>query len=255
MSQAQLAAGPDRLPWLDDDVAPASGSPGRRVPVVPAVGALAIIAAAALWIGMHSRTDPAADVPPSTTVALPRAQEPVPAIQPSQAESRLELTPEVRPAPLPEVRIAPPAAPRPNAARLLRDEPVARAKPSAPARVQAPGPAVAQQAPRPTTRSAPLTPWNPRTSAGAYGRLVQVGAFGSRLQAKRGWRSMVRSYPAMAHLPATVVAARNSRGRAFYRFQVGTTSQAHSEVLCQRMEKIRFSCAVIGLPWKAKVER
>jgi hypothetical protein len=57
-------------------------------------------------------------------------------------------------------------------------------------------------------------------------------------------------------LPATVVSARNSRGRYFYRFQIGTTSQAHSEVLCQRMERIRFSCAVVGLPGKKKaVER
>jgi hypothetical protein len=66
---------------------------------------------------------------------------------------------------------------------------------------------------------------------------------------------MVRAYPAVAHLPAVVRPARNSKGRTFYRFQVGTTSQAHSEVLCQRMEHIRFSCAVVGLPWKAKVER
>jgi hypothetical protein len=60
----------------------------------------------------------------------------------------------------------------------------------------------------------------------------------------------------VAHLKATVVADRNSRGRSFYRFQLGTTSQAHSEVLCQRMEKIRFSCAVVGLSWDPKgVER
>jgi hypothetical protein len=66
---------------------------------------------------------------------------------------------------------------------------------------------------------------------------------------------MVRTYPAMAHLPAVVRPDRNSKGRVFYRFRVGTTSQAHSEVLCQRMQRIRFSCAVVGLPWKAKVER
>jgi hypothetical protein len=67
---------------------------------------------------------------------------------------------------------------------------------------------------------------------------------------------MVRAYPAMARLPALVVETRNSRGRHFYRFQIGTTSQAHSEVLCQRMQKIRFSCAVVGLSWKPKgVER
>jgi len=101
---------------------------------------------------------------------------------------------------------------------------------------------------------------------------------------------MVRAYPAMTRLPAVVRPDRNSKGRIFYRFRVGTTSQAHSEVLCQRMQRvvrpdrnskgrifyrfrvgttsqahsevlcqrmqrIRLSCAVIDLPGKAKVER
>jgi hypothetical protein len=92
-------------------------------------------------------------------------------------------------------------------------------------------------------------------TAGAAGRLVQIGAFGSVHQAKLGWRHMVRAYPAVSHLDAVVRPATNSKGRTFYRFQIGTTSQAHSEVLCQRMQAIRFSCAVVGLPWKAKVER
>jgi hypothetical protein len=91
--------------------------------------------------------------------------------------------------------------------------------------------------------------------SGAAGRLVEVGAFGSVPQAKRGWRYMVRAYPAMTRLPAVVRPDRNSKGRIFYRFRVGTTSQAHSEVLCQRMQRIRLSCAVIDLPGKAKVER
>jgi hypothetical protein len=98
-------------------------------------------------------------------------------------------------------------------------------------------------------------PWPPRVIKGAAGRIVQVGAFGSIHQAKRGWWFMAREYPAMTHLPAVVRVTRNSKGRPFYRFQVGTTSQAHSEVLCQRMLKIHLSCAVIGLPWKARVER
>jgi hypothetical protein len=117
-------------------------------------------------------------------------------------------------------------------------------------------PAPAQQSARPAASAAPLALWPATQSQGAYGRIVRIGAFGSRQQAKLGWRYMVDAYPAVAHLPATVVEARNSHGRAFYRFQIGTTSQAHSEVLCQRMEKIRLSCAVVGLPWKPNgVER
>ena len=100
-----------------------------------------------------------------------------------------------------------------------------------------------------------MTLWPARQSAGASGRLVQIGAFGTRLQAKRGWAHMARAYPGVRRLQAVVVETRNSRGRRFYRFQIGTTSQAHSEVLCQRMRKIRFSCAVVGLPGRAKVER
>ena len=96
----------------------------------------------------------------------------------------------------------------------------------------------------------PLALWPAWQSQGAAGRVVRVGAFGSRQQAKLGWRAMVRDYPAVAHLQATVVEVRNSRGRPFYRFQIGTTSQAHSEVLCQRMTRIRLSCAVVGLLWK-----
>jgi hypothetical protein len=115
-------------------------------------------------------------------------------------------------------------------------------------------PVAVAAAPSPA-RPIPLRPWQPRVVAGASGRLVEVGAFGSVQQAKLGWRYMVRTYPAVARLPAVVRPDRNSHGRIFYRFRVGTTSQAHSEVLCQRMQRIRLSCAVVGLPWKAKVER
>jgi hypothetical protein len=107
----------------------------------------------------------------------------------------------------------------------------------------------------PKPRAMPLRPWEPRVVAGASGRLVEIGAFGSVSQAKLGWRYMVRAYPAMTRLPAVVRPDRNSRGRVFYRFRVGTTSQAHSEILCQRMQRIHLSCAVVGLPWKGKVER
>jgi hypothetical protein len=94
-----------------------------------------------------------------------------------------------------------------------------------------------------------------RSIEGASGRLIRIGTFTTVHQAKRGWWAMVRAYPALKRFPTIVTDSRNSKGRRFYRLQIGTTSQAHSEVLCQRMEKIRYSCAVVGLPWKAKVER
>jgi hypothetical protein len=152
------------------------------------------------------------------------------------AKPRIER-PTVRPRTIPSVheRASAPVEQRPAAAAPM------------------PGPAP-HTAPNPTSR--PLTLWPATQSQGAYGRIVRIGAFGTRLQAKLGWRYMVQAYPAVAHLPAAVVETRNSRGRPFYRFQIGTTSQAHSEVLCQRMGKIHLSCAVVGLPWRpAGVER
>jgi hypothetical protein len=159
--------------------------------------------------------------------------------------------------PAPEVR-----TPRERGFRSEKSRPVERIviqNPEAPS--EAPesssvAPTAPVAAPVVNPDSKPLRAWPAWESAGAKGRIVRIGAFGTREQAKLGWRHMVQAYPAVAHLKATVVTDRNSRGRYFYRFQLGTTSQAHSEVLCQRMERIRFSCAVVGLPWKPKgVER
>ena len=242
------AAAPDRLPWLPDE--PEAPTRRRRNAVFPlAATAVAAVAAFGFWMGAQSiDQQPAASrhAAPTTTVRLP---EPRP-VQPDvrlPAEQQVIPAPEreVRPAPVHEVRIAPP----PPVAHAAREEPNAP-----PIRKE-----VEQASPPPTAAPAPAfvmpKPWNPRVFAGASGRVVQIGAFGSVRQSKQGWWHMVRSYPAMADLPAVVRPTRNSKGRTFYRFQVGTTSQAHSEVLCQRMQKIHFSCAVVGLPWKAKVER
>lgn len=94
-----------------------------------------------------------------------------------------------------------------------------------------------------------------RPASTAAGLAVQIGAFGSAAQARRGLTKVGRVYPALTGLPASVRTARNSKGRDFYRFQLGTTSQAHSEVLCQRMREIALSCAVIGLPNRAGIRR
>jgi hypothetical protein len=253
MSQPQLASGPDRLPWLADEPPP---RPKRDANPALAAGVLVAIAAASFWIGTHGWLEPSpAPAPePAVTAKLPEARVPQATPQPPevkiapQAEVTPVPTPEVRPAPLRQVRIEAPrtikvaksAAPT----KTVVPEAEARATPASPP----PAPAIA--------RPKPLKAWPAWQSAGAKGRIVRIGAFGTRDQAKLGWHRMVQAYPAVAHLKATVVGDRNSRGRHFYRFQIGTTSQAHSEVLCQRMERIGFSCAVVGLPWRPRgVER
>lgn len=256
MSDSRASAGLDRLPWLADEPK-LQKQPVKRDLAGWATAAVVLVVGASFWLGSKSTTMQ----PKSATSVATKA----PAQLPSpQAEVRMAPQPQVSPSPVPEVRsgavpevrIAPPPrrfarhdqprhsapAPRPASTADAQASPVTLRAPVAP---------VAPSSSRPAV----LRPWPSRVTEGAYGRLVQIGAYGSRLQAKRGWVAMVRAYPAVAHLQAVVVESRNSHRRAFYRFQIGTTSQAHSEVLCQRMEGIHLSCAVIGLPWKSKVER
>jgi outer membrane biosynthesis protein TonB len=253
MSQAQAVAETDRLPWLADEAPPERR--GRRgVAFLAVVGAL-LVAAAAYWIGSNAIERPVSTQPaPQPGNAVPIEQPPaaVPEQLPAQPQVNLEAAPEVAPVPAPQVTIA-----RPQVRHRLvaRPHPATKAHESASATEQTTaGVDTTDESTEPATK--PLKAWPATTSHGAEGRIVRIGAFGSRQQAKVGWRYMVRSYPAVAHLPATVVGDRNSNGSHFYRFQIGTTSQAHSEVLCQRMERIQFSCAVVGLPGKPKgVER
>ena len=61
-----------------------------------------------------------------------------------------------------------------------------------------------------------------------------------------GESQIVKNNPAMKRLPALVVPVQSYRnGQVYYRLQMGTTSQAHSTVLCQRMRMIGQSCVVI----------
>jgi mRNA-degrading endonuclease toxin of MazEF toxin-antitoxin module len=99
----------------------------------------------------------------------------------------------------------------------------------------------------PAAKPAPRRPWPVRELDGASGRLVRVGTFSTVRQAKKGWWAIVRMNPALKRLPALVVPVQSQRnGRVYYRLQMGTTSQAHSAVLCQRMRMIGQGCVVIG---------
>ena len=258
MTDSRAALGSDRLPWLADEPAPAATR--QRKELWALAGALLLLLGAAFyWFALHVQQgqEPARQVrvsQPSATLKLP----PIPQGQPlpNPNEVQLPAQPEVQPAPLPEVSIARPRVERHFVRRAAPERHARAAHPTKEGAAETkPAPAPEAAAPSETTAK-PLTLWPAWQSQGASGRIVRIGAFGSRLQAKLGWRYMVHAYPAVAHLPATVVETRNSHGRTFYRFQIGTTSQAHSEVLCQRMEKIRFSCAVVGLPWRPQgVER
>ena len=257
MSRAEAASAMDRLPWLPDEPQPPRARRRSGTLLGWAAAAIAVVAGAGFWMGTRSVQDqpvaPAHRSQPATTVQLPEARPATPQVHlPVQPQVAPITAPQVQPAPAREVKIAIPPAERTTVNEVVtttHEEKVAEQA------ARSPEPRVGATAVQPKSSYVIPRPWPARVTAGAAGRLVQIGAFGSTHQAKLGWRYMVRAYPAVAHLPAVVRPARNSNGRTFYRFQIGTTSQAHSEVLCQRMQAIHFSCAVVGLPWKSKVER
>ena len=260
MSQAQAAAGIDRLPWLPDEPRPRPQKKRRDDGssfILWALAAMLVVAALSYWMGARSwqpRSQGTEAGPPATSVPLPQAR----IGEPDQAQPQvaIEPAPEVSPTTVRELPIPTPRVQKRRVQRtgVLKREmpPTAELERTVSEQKEAAGKArsVAASPPKAAANpdARPLTAWPATKSQGAKGRIVRIGAFGSRQQAKLGWRRMVKAYPAVAHLKATVVGDHNSRGRHFYRFQIGTTSQAHSEVLCQRMEKIRFSCAVVGLP-------
>ena len=247
MSEIPAAAGFDRLPWLADDHQPRAVLPPRRQRRVRgwrlrewfgwALAALLMIAGAAYWLGIRTAGTVSADsdlerLEPPLTVPLPAPRE-APQLQPPQVA--IEPAPQVEPiAAPPPVKVE--AVPKPRAA------PVRPAKPR-----------TSKAVPAASAKPAAPVLWPVRVEAGASGRMVRIGTFRTRLQAKRGWSRIMRFYPGMRRLPALVVAQPSLRNRrTYYRLQMGTTSQAHSEVLCQRMRIIAQSCVVVDLPAGAR---
>lgn len=245
MAESRAASGLDRLPWLTDESEPRPRRKSRAY--LPwAFAALLAIAAASYWFGMRASGDQAlfdGRPSPRSTLALPQAQEMQPEM-PALPE-QIEITPVPQP-PMPVIAEAQPVrlAPPPSARRPARTKAVkhSRVAPSKKPDTQAKAKAeVTPEKPSYTT-----TPWPVRVEEGAAGRLVRVGVFGSRHSAKRGWHALMRNNPSLQRLPALVVPVRSARnGRIYYRLQMGTSSQAHSTILCQRMRMIGQSCVVL----------
>jgi hypothetical protein len=272
MTDSWVAIGMDRLPWLPDEP-PArqtklkAGRSGNNI-VAWAFAALLIVAGVSFWLGTRTTDQSPLAAPPSATVTLPAqvSSQPLnagadqvqpvtpPALQPVQEPEIHRVTERPAAASRPTWRPLPREVPQDVADRVQRTMATDEADRVAGIQTGTPPKAAPAVPVVPNTQSVRL--WSARESGGAFGRVVQIGAFGSRQQAKLGWRYMSRAYPGVKRLPAVVVEAHNSHGRPFYRFQIGTTSQAHSEILCQRMGQIRLSCAVVGLPGeKRTVER
>ena len=230
----------DRLPWLTDERLPSKAS--RRWWLLPlTVVALVAIAGLSFWFGaMRNQLSPIANQAGASSAEVTTA---LPA--PVLADSG---TANVEPAPMPDV--APVPLPAPVFVRQQQEVRIASER-------QAARRAVHRQHVRTAANTVPakaaeeqksLQFSNPWESAEASGRMVRVGTYSTLRQGKQAWSQLAGVYPAMKKLPAVVTDIPSLRnGRVYYRLQIGTTSQAHSEVLCQRMKAIGQSCVVVDL--------
>ncbi len=79
------------------------------------------------------------------------------------------------------------------------------------------------------------------------GQQVRIGRFATPSDAQKGWATVVHQWPGMQQLRAVPVPIKSLRdGRSYYRLEVGTTSRAHSEVVCERVHEMDQSCTIIG---------
>ncbi len=227
MGESRAITGLDRLPWLADEGDAPRGRKGRgRFAWI----ALLILAIAALsyWLGTQSWNL----LPDRPSTSFPEASGPIalPEARSATPEPEVILDPAVEPGPLP-------------AAPVIARTPAVRVPASSGRKAESDNKAKTET----KTKAGPPEPWPVRNLEGSAGRLVRVGTFSTRRQAKRGWNALMRINPALQRLPALVVPVQSKRNhKTYYRLQMGTTSQAHSVVLCQRMRMIGQSCVVLA---------
>ena len=233
-----VADSSERLPWLSN------AAPARRPPLQPrqprrswlplliAVSAVAAIAfGGSALVERGSAPEPVERMEQGETVTLPPAATSPPDSEP-QSPSAAERD-----------------ALRPVAAEPITASPLAN--PSA--RTSSKPSRGASPKRRATAQAAAGAPaYDPRAwRSGVPGRIIQLGAFGTSAKAQSEWRRVYARYPLLRPLSPRVIRSK-IRGRTYHRLQLGTFSQAHSELLCQRLRATGQDCIVLGLPVRGR---
>ena len=232
MPDSAFAATSERLPWLPNTPPAAKPQPRRRGGAFATVAAIAGLAALGAWaLAERAREPGPTAASPAATVRLP-----VPPI-----EQRDEAAPATQTgAPSVSERDAL-RADSPSVAERAASSPQRR-----PARQRAVEEPKAQAAP--AAAKAEPSPYDPRAwNSGVPGRIIQLGSYPSSAKAQAEWRRVYQRYPLLQPLSPRVIKAK-VRGKARYRLQLGTFSQAHSELLCQRLRTLGEGCIVLGMP-------
>jgi hypothetical protein len=250
------------LPWLANEATPRSRNSLREISGWLAAAALFVGGGAYWLVERGAQPSPSPQVTPArtTTVVLPQAE----TVRQQQASKVLAPSKHgpaaaVRRAPL-ETRHIQVAAAHPTITRVKYPEMLAQAAKPRPCKC-ASGAELAKAAGKDSgttslaysaSHPSPLWPRPGVRPSQFQGRIVQVGAFAQVDEAKLVWRDMVRAYPAVAQFQPALIENRDWNGHPFYQFQVGTASQADSEMLCQSMQRLNFRCAVMGPAWRAQ---
>jgi hypothetical protein len=81
------------------------------------------------------------------------------------------------------------------------------------------------------------------------GRIIQLGAYPTRVQADFAWRTAVKRFPYLSSKPRLIspleVRSTDGKPTRMYRLQMATASQAQSVVICQQLEDDGQSCVVV----------
>jgi hypothetical protein len=214
---------------------------GKRELLGWALTASILLAGSSYWMGIQSlRRESASNSPTNIAPKVPAWLPPPRAVQRSFFDVSHERSSSSEVAePVPVVIVS---TSKPKEASPRRDQ-VKDAEP-----VTANEAAIGQKPEIPAERTAaPTGIWPAQTIEGASGRLVRIGHFATESDAKKGWETVLRQYPGMQNLNSLPVPIKSLRdGHLYYRLQVGTTSHAHSDVVCQRVRDMDQSCSVIG---------
>ena len=226
MSEADTVPTEERLPWLGEEAEPVRDHRTRDAIGLAIVAAL-LIFGVSYWIASSKLAEGARAGRESTAVAPPAA---VPLPKAPQAVATRHH---------PKATTAPSAAPR------VAERPATRTK----QQLAAKAPSTSEVAKAVTetkiaaTKPATTTPAKEvATSTPVTGRIVRVGAFASPIEAKLGWRRWCARTGACAFARRRGRRQQRAIRTPSYRFEIGTTSEANSAVLCQRMERINFAC-------------
>ena len=241
----------DRLPWLTNDVKPATR---RGVPSIVTLGVavLLLVAGGAYWAGrtMDGPADDAAWTDIGETVQLPDAavvREAPPVIETAPPPVVTEQEqPRIAPVqPSPSERAA--VAPEPRAKAVPKKVTQARsrtvAKRAAAAKTSAKASATKANPPKKVRREAH---WPRPADAVPLGRIIRIGTYSTPEKNHKAWQTALRRYPQMQGLPKIIGVYQDKRGRTLYPLYIMTTARAQSDWLCRKMKRDWRRCTVIA---------